>query len=870
MKTVKPMSLGLLYRTFEREHRFFFVVTVFGYFSFERSGYLHAEADMWKEVGETLGAEGILDEGMPKPEREILVYGNAYPHSGKPEPVCKVRMQCASVDKTLYAIGDRFWRADGVASDPIPFENMPLRWENAFGGDGFAANPRGKGFAAIDERHPLPNLEDPRSLVKRRGDRPEPVCFGGYDPGWPQRTRFAGTYDERWLEELSPGWPLDFDLHYYCVAAPDQRLATIASDEAFTIEGMHASKARLEGRIPAVRARCFVRRSRVETLDELSLALDTVHLFPNVERGVVVFRGVTEVFEDDADDIEHLLIAAEDVGTSRPASHYARSLEERLDPEHGALRSLREDDLLPQRMASERPIEVQGGGLIAQRMRRRAELELERVRAELEKQGIDPDAHGVPRELPPPEPVPSLAELPEYLDKQRARIEELRKEADAQRKAAEDRARELCRDAGVDYDAAVGKSDNSGPPAFRAEAELQRIRNQLELAENAGVPLPHLEAQLPELPERLRRVEQQLLEVYRRFAHYQEPVPELSSETAQDRKQQLLEAVRRGESLRDRDLTGADLRGVQLAQANLQGALLESANLEGADLRGADLSDAVLTRANLEKAVLAKASLRGANLGSARLRGAVLDDAQLDGAVLMKADLSEAKLARARLNDADVTETVLNGADLSESVAPSLMFRGTRLDGAKLARAIVNETLWLEVAADALDMSGADLRGATFVSVDLPRANLGAAKLQNARFVGGSKLRDARLQGADLERACLRECDLTNADLSGARLVQADLGKCKADGASFYRAEADGALFVRASLRGARMVSLRAIQGLFGNADLRDADLSGANLFRTDLMRVRLSRKTKIDDALIQQSRFRERARSEGNARDEG
>jgi uncharacterized protein YjbI with pentapeptide repeats len=690
--------------------------------------------------------------------------------------------------------------------------------------------------------------------------------LGGYEPGWPQRTRFAGTYDERWLEELAPGWPLDFDLHYYCVAAADQRLATIAADESFVIEGMHASKARLEGHVPAIRARCFVRRSRVEALDEVSLGLDTIHLFPNVERGVVVFRGVTEVAEDDADDIEHLLIAAEDVATSRSASHYARALAERLDPEGGALRSLREDDLLPQRMESERPSEVGGAGLIAQRMRRRAELELQRVRSELEKQGIDPDAHGVPRELPPPEPVPSLAELPEYLDAQEARIEELRKEADAQRKATEDRARELCRDAGIDYDAAAGRSDNSGPPAFRAEAELQRIREQLELAANAGVPLPQLEAQLAELPDRLLRVEQQLLEVYRRFAHYQEPVRDLSC--AEERKQQLLEAVRRGESLRDRDLTGADLRGAKLARANLQGALLESANLEGADLTGADLSDAVLTRANLDQAVLTKANLSRANLGSALLRAAALDDAHLEGAVLMKADLSEATLARARLNDADVTETVLNGADLTESVAPSLMFRGTRLDAAKLTRAIVNETLWLEVAADALDLSGADLNGATFVGADLPRANLSGAKLRNARFVGGSKLREARLLGADLERACLRECDLTNADLSGARLVQADLGKCKADGASFYRAEADGALFVRASLRGARMVSLRAIQGLFGNADLRDADLSGANLFRTDLMRVRLSRATKIDDALIQQSRFR--ARSERSARDEG
>ena len=70
-------------------------------------------------------------------------------------------------------------------------------------------------------------------------------------------------------------------------------------------------------------------------------------------------------------------------------------------------------------------------------------------------------------------------------------------------------------------------------------------------------------------------------------------------------REQILEAVRagkslRGANLRSANLSGADLSGADLRSADLRSANLSGANLSGANLRGADLSGADLSGADLD------------------------------------------------------------------------------------------------------------------------------------------------------------------------------------------------------------------------------------------------------------------------------
>ena len=103
-------------------------------------------------------------------------------------------------------------------------------------------------------------------------------------------------------------------------------------------------------------------------------------------------------------------------------------------------------------------------------------------------------------------------------------------------------------------------------------------------------------------------------------------------------------------------------KGISLAEANLTGANLTGANLIGADLTGADLTGANLMGAKLMGANLTWVNLYRADLSWANLEGADLKEAYLEGSILSYANLKDANLAGAHLTDAVLKEINLNGA----------------------------------------------------------------------------------------------------------------------------------------------------------------------------------------------------------------
>src|SRR5690606_10625231 len=124
--------------------------------------------------------------------------------------------------------------------------------------------------------------------------------------------------------------------------------------------------------------------------------LDTVHLLPHLEHAILVYRGVLSVEEDDADDVVHLMIAAETPEAPKPIEHYRASLERRLDRERGALAMLQDADLLPPRVGGWSPaLEVGDLGELTRtemrqldNMERGRKAKLEAAKAELEAAGF--------------------------------------------------------------------------------------------------------------------------------------------------------------------------------------------------------------------------------------------------------------------------------------------------------------------------------------------------------------------------------------------------------------------------------------------------------------------------------------------------
>ncbi|WP_437592524.1 DUF2169 domain-containing protein [Sorangium sp. So ce1000] len=884
MRVIKPLRLSVLQRvlTVRRNHHLSIGLLVF--FPLDAPEVPLPEGSMWQRVMPALGKDGLLDEGMPKPRGEVLVFGKAFSPGGEPRPAFAAGLEVGPVDeplvdKSIAVVGKRRWH-HGAPTEPEPITEMSLAWEYAFGGPDYPLNPKGMGLAPIEEEgakvHCLPHLEDPRHLLMSPGDRPQPAGFGALDPTLASRMAKLGTYGGEWLQNDFPGFARDLDPEYFQVAPEDQRLPEyLAGGEAIRLKNLHPARPLIETHAPRLRARCFVRQRGEageavtdgtdgdEPLREVATRLETVILFPNIERGVALFRGVIPVAEDDAADVRLLLAGLERADAPRPIEHYRAALERRLDKEKGHLHALREKELLPEpdpdapsfpdEAISDMDELLRRERAMERRSISRAQRELDQARLTLLVLGMNPDEK-LPREIKlPDEPRPD--ELADYAERVELEGAELQKDAEEQQKAAEDEARRLCAEQGIDFDEAVakGKREGGGPPKFSADEELTRLRELAEVGRKAGAPMEDIEAKLadPAFAASLRTAEENVLFAYRAFAHVYPPAEPVPEGKSSDLRAEVERALAAGESLARRDLTGADLRELRLAGADLREALLEGADLSACDLSGADLTGAVLTRAKLEGARLGKATLRGANLGEARASRASFDGVDLRKAVLHKAWLEEAQLSGADLAEADFLEARVQGADFSGAAADDVLFFQLDLTGARFVGASLRKATFFRCAGAGSDFSEAQLEDAAFVDFRGERALFRKARAAALRVVSASALPAADFSGAELARANLRGVDLEGAIFEGASADSADFSEANLRKARLAQLSGKGARFVRSDLAEADLTGANLMDAMLQKAKVPGARFQNTNLFRANLLDAKGDERTTFADAHI-------------------
>lgn len=873
MKIIKPQRLSLLTRVFEDDGQAYLVLTAMGMFPFAEPRRLLHEVALWKTAAEQLGRDAVLDAAMSKIRGEVLVAGSAIPVGG-PAPGTGVRVKIGSVDKKLYVLGDRSWKTAGF-TDPVPFSEMPITWERAFGGEGFARNPLGKGAKQLEvdgrKVRPLPNIEDPDHLVKSPGDRPEPAGLGPLDQTWPQRMELAGTYDEEWYKTRFPGFAKDFRWEFWNTAPRDQRIdGHFRLDEPFTVEGMTRGRRSVESRLPGVAARLFLVKEREggEDFVEATTRLDTVWLFPNIECGLVVFRGVLPVAEDDAADVKHIIAAFEDPASPRDPEHYRAVLGRRLDKERGPLHAMIDTDLMPPwKFEGPSPDDdwndmaklVETEGLQQTYLQRKADKELAAARERFAAMGLDPAEFD--KRLPPPLPRPPKdpTEIPAYLDRTLSIVEEAKREAKVKEMEALAKARAACEELGLDFDALLEqrKKQGGGPPKLRADSQLEHMRDMIELGKNAGSDVSALESKVedPAFEAMLRDAEARLFEAYRRFAHFFPAAEPLAPEASEALRARVVSAKKHGESFAGYDFTGADLSGLDLRHLDLSEALLEGADLTGSILHGAKLARATLARAALTAADLTGADLAGANFGAADLRDAKLDEADLREAVLYQADLRGASLQRAKIDGVQLLSAKLGGVDLSGVRAERVVFLEADLSGAKFVECHFDSVMFVKSDLSGASFTRAHLPKTCFVTAKCDGASFLEAHLEGTRFALNTSLVGCDMKGAQLGQTLLRGCAMAGADLSGARADDCDFSEADLSGAKLYRTSAARSLFVRTNLTRADMKSMNLMYAVLQKTKLHGADLRGANLFRADMAKVRGDKTTRFDDSYVVQIR---------------
>lgn len=874
MKVFKPAELALLYRAYRFNRRNLLAVAMMGYFDFARSDLasLLPETDMWQAVPGALGADALLDEGNAKPRGEFKVYGAAHAPQGREVTEQRVTVRIGGLAKSLVVSGERKFGALGMPGAPKPYARMPVVPETAFGGPDCPDNLRGTGSAAIAGRDgretwPLPNVESEGQRLMTRGQRVAPAGFWGSGIDTPQRQRFIGKCDQRWLATDWPHLPADTRLEFFMSAPQDQWLdAYFKGDEAFEIQGMHARQPLLKGTLPRLRARCFVHDGKPGhgTLREIAAHAETVWLFPELERGIVLYRALVDVADPEALDVSHLMAEWETMDAAPFAfEHYRARFQAQIE-DAGELAAMEAEapaapaaSAAPAFSAPAVALPAAAAGPVAAATPSAALAEVDAMAAQLEQQTRAlMTKHGIgeqdlARFMPPaqPGPAPTLAEVDKMADDLDAATRALMQKhnltdadvapfvrqmetpsADGGNGAAlpallrdlDAHTQAALRRAGLtESDARAWAANQPGLAAIAAEPVPSGALPGLDPAAFAmlAAPAPAVQPPAIDLPSAT-------------------PAPVARIAYALTREDVIaMHAARL--SFAGCDLSGIDLSALDLCGADFSGALLHKTSFAKSRLEGADFSQALLMQTDFAEAGLQRARLAQTSGGEGCFAGADMRGAQLVEGDFTGGDFSGARLEGADLSGAQFDGAAMAGVNAAGCKADRAQFIGCTLDGANFAAAMLTQASFERSTIARGDFTKARCNEADFQGTQAPEASFVEADLSASRADALTNFERTRLTRARLAGASWEGAQLTAAALDEAILDGADLSRAAARTATFRRASAKGATFSRADLSGADLSGIDLFRGSLRLATLQGTFLMRANLYGVDFEEAR-------------------------------
>jgi uncharacterized protein YjbI with pentapeptide repeats len=757
-----PLSLGFLTWRFAAEEESL-VLVVKGCYRLEHGGVaqptepegvigdLHAGDD---PLG---GACTYASDLVPfKPKADALLVGKAHAPDGRAVTECSTRFEIGEASLTLLVTGDRHWLepASHAMSEPLPFTEMDIGYDRAFGGPGHVANPAGRGVFAPDARdaaqRPLPNIEDPSHRVKRTSDRPAPAGFGPLGAWWAHRMSKWPPVPSDYAATRWPWPPEGLDYVHFNAAQPALQIdGYLRGDEAIACENLHPKHRRYRSRLPGVRPRLFVLESR--GFVEVALRLDTCWIDMQEEKLVLVWRGHLPVASEDFEEIAYAFVASEQLAEPRQPITFHRERFELLrmaaEPPKESEQAAANDNDAPAIPTRPPRVAAADEPVLTAAERRR-----------LEEEGASP---AVLAALGRGDVDDALAIL-----KREARVDD----AAIERMIADSQAmlRKAIEAAGHDPSILDEAPSPPAPKADKAPAAASPwTRERVEACLATGTPLA--KADLTELDlSRLDFSERDL-----------------------------------GEAL----LTGADLSGARFDRAALAGATLARARAQRASFAGAKLADADLTEVVADECDFSEAELTGAMLTGAVLTRAKLCRAKGERASFVRADLCDADLAGAHLSQA-----IFDGAHLDRAVFRDCNLEQVSADGASGESVDFQGASLIELRGSEGSFRAAKLKGcradrSRWLGADLSSADLSKASLRNADL-SRAELEGVTLMGADcfevdFTKSLLSRANLSRANLWAARLEGADLRRADLRGASLYRAQLWRAVMEGALLEGA-------------------------------------------------------------------
>lgn len=803
----KPDDVLLLqaYHAQGGEHRW--IVTV-GYV-WQKDGSCLDEAQAWPWLLPHFPDEAF-DGGLKKARGAYGVAGQAWAPAGQPVGAMAVRVQMGALEKTLHVHGERHWERGASGWRPgaaVPFQSMPLTLRQAYGGSGYSENPYGRGWLDDPDQAQgvgLPIVEHPHQPVLLPTDRFAPATLTRLPAGAGSRMQWVGRLDERWQRERFPWLPDDTDPRWFDGFAQDQvHTGFWQGNEHWRVQGMHPTHPEVSGRLPGLRPRLLLRRQDSRQIEQAPMDLDTVWLFPEQERVLMLYRASIPVRRADAADMAAMAVFTEKAGEPQEALPH-----------------------LLERWQREAPA---GAGLTAGV-----------VAGADEAVGIDdmPDVEAGEGLGEQPYDPAVMAELQDSLEQGRAQANALI--ADIEQRMAPYTPVDLPRiDALPPLD--LPQFEQAQPASPQVEHDLERalqdgqsllLQQVQEMAERAGLdPEPLLAAASrpnPLVSSEPLDVMAEIPAMRARFSSAPEDAFDALQEQGRAFQSELAEMDKRLAALMD-EL--APLRAMQAAQGDGSVLIDNLEHLQRHVDAGLSLSGCALSGLDLRAFPLDGMDLSGAVLQDCNLAGMRIDRLNLTGARLSGCDLQSCELSHARLAAGQWEQCRLDGGVFSDAQADKLTVSSCILDGSAWSGAQLNGA---ELAACSLERArfdGAVLRAATLSSVRGRQADFSQACMVDARLDS-----QCVLEQADFRRADMRSASVQQSDLGGARFDQADLSDaffqgCDVSRSTGWQSPAARAVFKDVIWRDARWPGANFLDAVFDYAHVEQVDWRGANLY---------------------------------------
>ena len=840
MRITKPLSLGLMHRTYTHRAIHRFVIKPLVFFDLIPPGSLVSEQAGWQRLAVGMPENQALDEAMPKASPEVVLVGRA--HSQAPVKELEAALRVGGLEKRLRVNGDRIWQKRWYgyrATSPATFSSIPVSWDRAFGSKEIEENPLGQG--ALGEGPSgetivgLPNIEYPGEHMTRVKQQIRPAGFGPIHPTWEQRKQYLGEFDQAYIDKTFPDMPDDLDFRRFNVAPQDQQISALKGDEAFRLDHLHAEFEALEGWLPGVKPRAFTEQEG--EFKETELELETIWLLPEVNLGVLIFCGEQEVPGRHAPlIIDNLLLAYEHLQDApRSVQYYEDALAARVNPETAPHHVFDDAQLSPAKTDEER---LALGVEHQQEVDRRNTIQDARWQATKQRYEKETGAK-VSDELAPKPVDPDTVIAPAALARGDFSASSMMMSADASIKEAEaisERER-----------AEAASSASSVPPMTDAEIitlALRRTRAEYladyESVASAGSGDDALDAEginKLELKGLATAVQPQSLSLLKWVV------------AEKDLRGAVAQIMDRGESMAFRDFTGADLSGFDFSNVNLEGSLFECTNLKGTQFQSANIAGASFLAANIEAADFSNANLKGANLSRAYGKGTCFIGADLSDSVLMQgSNLIEADFYQAVLKGLVCLKSKLQACSFDQVSMLQAVFSDTSLIGSTFFETTISMSQFLACDLSLTEWHKVSLERSIIINSSMQFAGIYEGQFARCQIAGESWVTGSIFAESEFTDCGLRSLRGSAASFEGSRLIRCDLGMSSLFGASFKGSCLSECLANESDFRMSDFQEALISSTNLSGSLLDDCNLTGTDFFESDILLTRFEN-SNIDDA---------------------